>query len=128
MLNRLRAVIRLRRDFYIKIFFEHSPTYKIFIAANYNPDIRGIDPGIWRRIRVIPFSVIIPDSEIDKDFRQKLDDELSGILKWCIEGCLLWKQEGLSLPEAVAEAIDNYRKTSDVIGQFLELLFYTHIV
>ena len=109
--------------FLYKDFFEHSPTYKIFIAANYNPDIRGIDHGIWRRIRVIPFSVIIPDSEIDKDFGQKLDDELSGILKWCIEGCLLWKQEGLGLPEAVTEAIDNYRKTSDVIGQFLEDCF-----
>jgi len=109
--------------FLYKDFFEHSPTYKIFIAANYNPDIRGIDHGIWRRIRVIPFNVIIPDSEIDKDFGQKLDDELSGILKWCIDGCLLWKQEGLGLPDAVAEAVNQYRKNTDIFGQFIEDCF-----
>ena len=34
--------------------FEYEPEFKIWIATNHKPVIRGTDVGIWRRIRLIP--------------------------------------------------------------------------
>ena len=40
-----------------KEFFEFDPEFKIFIATNHKPNIRGTDTGIWRRIKMIPTPV-----------------------------------------------------------------------
>lgn len=37
-------------------FFEYKPQFKIWLATNYKPTIRGGDDAIWRRIRLIPFN------------------------------------------------------------------------
>ena len=40
-----------------KEFFTFAPTWKIWLAANHRPEIRGSDTGIWSRPRLIPFTV-----------------------------------------------------------------------
>ena len=40
-------------------FYEFSPTHKIFFAANDRPEVQGTDVGIWSRIKLIPFGVVI---------------------------------------------------------------------
>jgi putative DNA primase/helicase len=47
-------------------FFEFLPTFKIFLATNHKPTITGTDHGIWRRIRLIPFTTTIADDRQDK--------------------------------------------------------------
>jgi putative DNA primase/helicase len=37
-------------------FFEYTPQFKIWLASNFKPAIRGNDDAIWRRIRLIPFN------------------------------------------------------------------------
>ncbi len=44
-----------------KEFFEFKNTAKIIVAANYKPKIAGTDYGIWRRIKLVPFQVTIPE-------------------------------------------------------------------
>jgi len=65
--------------------------------------------------------VCIPDAEQDKGFYQnKLEPELPGVLRWAVEGCRLWLQEGLDLPpKAITEASQSYREDMDVLGDFL---------
>ena len=46
--------------------FEFDPTFKIIMDGNHKPVIFGSDPGIWRRIKLIPFTVSIPEKERDK--------------------------------------------------------------
>jgi putative DNA primase/helicase len=46
-------------------YFEFVPQFKLFIAGNHKPIIRGDDIGIWRRIHLIPFLVTIPQEERD---------------------------------------------------------------
>jgi putative DNA primase/helicase len=46
--------------------FEFAPTWKLWLATNHKPTIRGTDRGIWRRIKLIPFTVILEDDEKDK--------------------------------------------------------------
>lgn len=101
-------------------FFEFEPEFKIFLATNHKPNIRGVDEGIWRRIRLVPFAVRISDDEVDPDLDQKLAEELEGILSWCVQGCLDWKDDGLQEPEEVWGATREYREEMDVLGAFLE--------
>jgi putative DNA primase/helicase len=100
--------------------FEFKPTFKLFLAANHKPVIRGTDHAIWRRIRLIPFTVTIPDKEQDKDLAQKLQGELAGVLAWAVQGCLQWQKEGLAAPAQVTEATKSYREEMDILGGFLE--------
>lgn len=101
-------------------WFEFKPTFKIWILGNHKPNIRGDDNGIWRRIRLIPFNVIIPDELQDKALPEKLLAELPGILNWGIEGCLKWQKEGLKVPSIVAKATAEYRRDMDILGDFFE--------
>lgn len=101
-------------------FFEYVPQFKIFFTTNHKPVIRGADEGIWRRIRLIPFTIRIPDEKLDKDLPEKLRNEMPGILKWIVDGCLLWQKEGLGMPQEVEEATNNYRDEMDTMGNFLD--------
>lgn len=104
----------MRRD-----FFEWEPTHKLLLCCNHRPAIKGTDNAIWRRIRLIPFTVAIPPGEQDKDLRRKLAGELPGILRWAVEGCLAWQHDGLGVPDEVVMATDAYRAGMDVLGAFL---------
>lgn len=102
-----------------KEFFEFRPQFKIWMRTNHKPRIRGTDPGIWRRIRLIPFNVQIPKDQVDPDLGEKLKTELPGILNWALEGCFAWQQSGLKPPAAVNSATDDYRNSQDLLGSFL---------
>ena len=100
--------------------FEFRPSFKLWLAANHRPVIRGSDHAIWRRVRLIPFTVTIPDDDQDQHLVEKLREELPGILSWAVRGCLEWQQERLKAPEDVTEAVSQYREDMDSIGPFLE--------
>lgn len=100
--------------------FEFEPEFKLWLATNHKPIIRGTDDGIWRRLNLIPFTVQIPDEKKDKNLKFKLQTELQGILKWAIDGCLMWQREGLKKPQSVVAASQDYRSEMDQIGTFIE--------
>ncbi|MEW6658018.1 MAG: phage/plasmid primase, P4 family [Thermodesulfobacteriota bacterium] len=100
-------------------FFEFKPEFKIFLAANHKPVIRGTDNGIWRRIHLIPFTVQIPKDQQDKELPAKLRAELPGILNWAVEGCLQWQHEGLTPPPEVRMATNTYREEMDPLCGFI---------
>lgn len=110
----------IRARFLYQEAFEFRPQFKLFLATNHKPDIRGTDNAIWRRIRLIPFAVTIPEAERDKSLLDKLRTELSGILRWAIEGCLLWQEHGLDTPDVVSLATAAYRDEMDILGEFLD--------
>ena len=99
--------------------FEFTPEFKIWMATNHKPIIRGTDTGIWRRIHLVPFTVAIPESKVDRNLPYKLRKELPAILKWAVDGYTLYKSEGLRMPAAVMNAVDDYRRKMDVISAFL---------
>lgn len=100
-------------------YFEFRPSFKVWLATNHKPRIRGTDHAIWRRIRLIPFTVQIPDTEQDRRLLDKLKAELPGILRWAVKGCLAWQSEGLGMPKAVSTATEEYRAEEDPLADFV---------
>jgi putative DNA primase/helicase len=100
--------------------FEFLPKFKILMAGNHKPTIRGRDNGIWRRICLIPFTVTISPEKRDKNLQSKLRAELPGILNWAIKGCKTWQKQGLIQPKIVSDAVIAYRIEMDLLKQWIE--------
>lgn len=100
-------------------FFDFQVTGKIWLRTNHKPVIRGTDHAIWRRIRLVPFDVVIPDAEKDARLGDKLKAELPGILAWAVRGCIDWQMDGMGMPDEVKQATEGYRNEMDVVGDFL---------
>jgi putative DNA primase/helicase len=116
---------RLKARFMRGDFFGFEPTHKLWVAANDRPRVRGADNGIWRRLRLVPFRVEIPEGERDPHLGEKLAAEAPGILAWAVRGCLARRREGLGAPAAVRQASSDYREEEDRIGSFIEERCFT---
>jgi putative DNA primase/helicase len=97
-----------------------QPTYKLFLDCNDRPVINDPNDAIWNRVKCIPFNVQIPDVEIDKNLPAKLRSELEGILRWIVEGAVLYLRDGLGDPPDVVAAMEQYRQESDRFKEFFE--------
>lgn len=106
---------RMRED-----AWSFEPTHTAILCTNHIPNTRGTDHGLWRRLKLIPFGVVIPDEQQDKRLKSKLRGEAEGILSWAVAGCLDWQADGLRYPEAVTGATVAYRNEQDIIGRFLD--------
>jgi putative DNA primase/helicase len=99
--------------------FTFSPTFKIWLAANHKPVIKGQDLGIWRRIHLIPFEQTIAADKVDKDLPAKLEQELDGILAWAYRGWLDYREIGLAPPREVVAGTAAYKLEMDPLADFL---------
>lgn len=101
--------------------FEFTPEFKLWIATNHKPIIKGTDLGIWRRIKLIPFEVNIPKEKVDKNLKFKLREEFPQILAWAVEGAMKWYESGdLKEPAKVTDSVKEYRQEMDLIATFVE--------
>jgi putative DNA primase/helicase len=105
---------RMREDFW---WFDPSHTF--LMLTNHKPVITGTDEGIWRRIRLVPWDVVIPEDQQDGTLKDKLALELDAILAWMVAGYADWKAHGLDEPDAVTDATAAYRGESDALGRFI---------
>jgi putative DNA primase/helicase len=101
-------------------FFTFEPTHTVFMAANHKPIVKGTDGAIWRRIKLIPFEVVIPENERDPGLQEKLRTESPGILAWAVQGCLEYQRSGLGEPSAVRAATEDYRADMDILAAFID--------
>lgn len=120
LLKQLTGGSRITCRFLYGDEFEYTPEFKIWIATNHKPVIRGTDFGIWRRIKLIPFEVNIPKEKVDKNLKYKLRHEFPQILAWAVEGCIKWQNEGIEEPECVRSATSDYKQEMDLIAGFVE--------
>jgi putative DNA primase/helicase len=105
---------RMRED-----FWEFMPSHTMILATNHKPEIRGTDYAIWRRIKLIPFTVTIPDDQQDTSLPERLRAELPGILAWMVRGCRDWQLHGLQPPPEVLLATEAYKQEQEVFESFL---------
>jgi putative DNA primase/helicase len=102
-------------------FFSFAPSHLLLLATNHLPRIDDDTVAVWRRIRVIPFTVEIPEDDRDENLKDKLRVEADAVLTWIVAG---WKdyrrRGGLDAPKAVKVATNAYKAESDAVGRFIE--------
>jgi putative DNA primase/helicase len=115
-------------------FWTFDPTHKVILTTNHKPRIEGTDEGIWRRIRLVPFTTVFWDPNDpnknpaqlpshlrqDKRLGEKLRAEREGILAWLVRGCMDWLRDGLTLPEKVKAATRDFRGEEDTLARWIE--------
>jgi len=99
--------------------FSFSPKFKLALSINNKPQVWGQDHGIWRRIKMVPFDVIIAEADKDRQLKGKLEAEASGILNWLIDGLMNWLEEGLIPSRKILETTEEYRRDSNPVGEFI---------
>jgi P4 family phage/plasmid primase-like protien len=100
-------------------FFTYTPQFKLLIAGNHKPGLRGVDEAIRRRLHLIPFTVQIPPANRDPDLLAKLREEGPAILRWALDGRDEWRAQGLNPPAAVRDATAEYFEDEDMFGQWI---------
>lgn len=126
LLKRLTGGDRVTCRFMYAEWFSYYPTYKIIIATNEVPLIKSQNHAMRRRIKLIPFRqhFYYPWEQMvpvrDETLKDKLTEELPGILNWCIEGCLRWQSEGLDLPPILQEEVNMLFEQMDPLIEFIE--------
>lgn len=103
-------------------FFQFEPTWTIFLLTNHKPIIRGTDHAIWRRVRLIPWTVKIEDKDkLPQDEVIKyLMEEGSGILNWLIEGLRDVMDNPSWQADEVRAATEEYRHDQDSLSGFFD--------
>lgn len=103
-------------------FFEFDFKGKLWLDTNYRPRLSDFSDALQERIRLIPWEVVVPEGERRgrSEMMAEFAGELSGILRWAVEGCLMWREEGLVQPEAVREATREYVHDENLVAQFFD--------
>ena len=90
--------------------FQFVPAAKFMLACNHQPIIRDDTHGMWRRVRLVPFTRTFA---VNLNYGDALAAEAVGILTWAIRGCLAWQRGGgLQAPDVVQAATQEYQRDS----------------
>lgn len=113
------------RGMYSSTMVEVSPTWTCWISTNHLPIVKGDDYGIWRRLMPIPFTRNFDqDAAVRKDPKRRdrlVEQELPGVLRWCVEGARRYIESGLGvIPDRVQRARSQYRSDMDLLAEWLE--------
>jgi putative DNA primase/helicase len=101
--------------------FEFTPRFKLILAGNHRPKITGTDNGIWRRVRLLPFSRVFAPHEQDRGLSAALVAEQNHIAAWLVQGAVAYRTRGLAdVPEVIRAATAAYRRDEDVVGLWLK--------
>jgi len=100
-------------------FVTFTPSHLALLVTNHLPKVSGDDDAIWRRVRVVPFDVVIPEDEQDVHLGESLELEADAVLAWAVDGYGDYATRGLAEPENVRVATEAYRTDSDAVKRFL---------
>lgn len=95
--------------------FEFDPVAKFIMAVNHKPKIVDETHAMWRRVRLVPFLRTFP---LNPGFAKSLAAESAGALAWAVQGAVKYYREGMTTPEFVLAATQEYRQESDALTPF----------
>lgn len=122
LIKQMTGQDRLTARFLHKEFFEFMPQFKLTLLTNHKPVASGDDAALWRRIMLIPFTQKFEGIKRDDTLKERLRDpqEMAGILKWLVKGCLEWQEIGLNPPPEVVNATAEYQSENDIMSIWMD--------
>lgn len=97
-------------------------THSMFLMTNYEPMIREVDDGTWRRLALVKFDKQFPKND---QFRARVaagsPEFSSAMLAWIVRGAMRWYANDRAIPETprkVREDTDLWRYKSDAVSEF----------
>jgi putative DNA primase/helicase len=111
--------------------FSFTPTAKLWMFTNHKPRITDPSDAIWRRVVLVPFRAVFSNNtDVDPAVRRTPDPHIrekllesphrEAILAWLVEGAIAWYRYGLQEPDIVRAAVEEYRRESDSLQEWLE--------
>ena len=101
--------------------FSFLPTHTLWVRGNHRPAVLDSGDGMWRRLILLPFLRQFDARESVRDLdRQLLAEEGSGILNWCLAGCLNWRKIRLAIPPSISLETAQYRDETDVVAEWID--------
>ena len=100
--------------------FTFRPKLTLVFNTNHLPAVSDMTLFTSNRVQVLTFDRQFAEEEQDGHLKGRLrePENLSRILNWCVRGWFLYKKEGLTPPQAVITATQEYSSDSDKIGTF----------
>lgn len=98
--------------------FTFRPQFKLTIAGNHAPSLKTVDDAMKRRLNIAPF--VLKPAVPDRHLEEKLQGEYPQILAWMIAGARQFLADGLTRPNAVVAATNEYFSNQDVFGQWFD--------
>lgn len=105
-----------------KGFVEVRMRFKPVMTGNHRPQATGSDYAVWRRLRLVPWTVRLEEGERRPmgEVLAEFEAEADGILQWLVAGLLGYLREGLAPPPGIADATEEYRAEMDPVGEFIK--------
>ena len=115
-----RDKISIDRKFKERV--EIQPTARITIATNTRPRWADRSGGLWRRMLIIPWLVVIPEDATDKGLKERIaENELPGVFNWAIAGLLrLYEQDRFTDSSEMREIIEDYKSEMNPARAFID--------
>ena len=98
-----------------------APSFALVLAANDRPHVHSDDEGLYDRLRCVPCTSVLAESERIHDMGEQLraPDVQAAILAWAVRGLTIWRDAGLGVCEPVQSANRDYRHAMDKVSDFL---------
>ena len=117
-INQLTGGDAISARFMRQDFFEFKPQFKLQAIGNHKPSLRNVNDAAKRRINMAPF--LFKPAQPDRELETKLKAEQPAILRWMINGCLDWQQNGLVRPQIVLDTTADYFNDQDTFREWIE--------
>lgn len=111
---------KITARFLFQEHFTFTPTHHLWLMGNHQPRVEAGGESFWRRLRLLPFTRVVPKAQrIDTLEQQLVSDEAEGILAWIVEGSIAALRDGLAEPDSVLEATQAYAEEEDALARFV---------
>lgn len=100
----------------------YKSTCKMIFLLNKLPDTLDNTHGYYRKILIVPFNKIFKQEEMDKNLKEKVLEELSGVLNWAIEGAkrLMNNDYKFTECEAIEKVTKAYKEEQNPVESYLK--------